>query len=98
MSEDDEVLAEVEQRSRAAADMLERSLMKVVGTIESELSLVVRNGEADLERLARLVAETLAKLAIDGALGQRPSGGEPASANQIAAAVARAARRGARFS
>lgn len=100
MTKDDDALARIEERSRAAAEMLESSLMKAVSTVESELSRVVRRGEADLERLARAFAETLARLAIDGALGgQRTGAGEVGgSGNQIAAAIARAARRGSRFS
>lgn len=90
--------------AQTAADALERSLLKAVGNVEAELSRVLRTGESELDRLARMVAETLAKLAIDGVAGAA-SRSEPAvggdgaigSLNQIAAAVARAARRGARF-
>jgi hypothetical protein len=75
--------------------------MKAVSSVESELARVVRTGEADLDRLARKVAETLARLAVDNALGAadaRPDGGEASgSLNGVAAAIARAARRGARF-
>jgi len=88
------------RRAQAAADALERSLLKAVANVEAELSRVVRTGEDDLNRLARLIAETLARLAIDGVTGseaQPGSGSGGASLNQIAAAVARAARRGARF-
>lgn len=88
-------------QAQAAADALERSLLKAVGTVEAELSRVVRTGEDDLNRLARMIAETLARLTIDGVTGnevQQPGGGaRGASLNQIAATVARAARRGARF-
>ena len=87
-------------RAQEAADAFERSLLKAVANVEAELSRVVRTGEDDLNRLARMIAETLAKLAIDSVTGseaQPGSGSGVASLNQIATAVARAARRGARF-
>jgi hypothetical protein len=68
-------------------------VLKAVGRVEEELSRVVRKGEVDLERIARTFAETLTTLAIDGAIGRRGRSG-----NQVAAAIARAARRGSRFS
>jgi hypothetical protein len=92
-----------EEQSRVAGEMLERSLMKAVSSVETELGRVVRTGEADLERLARKIAETLAQLAIDSAVGGLGSGAPSAggdaagSLNGIASAIARAARRGARF-
>jgi hypothetical protein len=91
---------ELEEQARVAGEMLERSLMKAVSSVESELARVVRTGEADLDRLARKVAETLAQLAVDSALGGggvRPAGETAGSLNGVAAAIARAARRGARF-
>lgn len=93
--------ADFEEQSRVAGEVLERSLLRAVSSAESELARVVRSGEAELDRLALRITETLAQLAIDGVLGARPvqadSGAAPASLNGIAKAVARAARRGARF-
>lgn len=92
-----------EDQSRMAGEMLERSLMKAVSSVEAELARVVRSGEADLDRLVRRMTEALAQLAADGALrddaaGQRQDPGDAAaSLNGIATAIARAARRGMRF-
>ena len=86
-----------EDQGRAAAEMLELSLMKAVGNVEAELARVVRAGEADLERLAALFAETLAKLLNSGSFGGDGSQAG-VSANQIAATIARAVLRGSRFS
>ncbi len=49
MDIDDDVPPAFAERSRAAAEMLERSLMKAVGSVEAELARVVRTGESDLE-------------------------------------------------
>lgn len=90
-----------EEQSRLAGEMLERSLLRAVSSVEAELQRVVRTGEADLDRLAARIAETLAKLAVDSVFGG--AGGDAAdrpgaaSTNQFAAAIARAARRGSRF-
>lgn len=89
----------------SAGEALEQALLKAAHSLERELARIVKTGEDDLDRLARRIAETLARLALDGALG---GGGEPAasqrtdditggSINGIAQALARAARRGARF-
>jgi hypothetical protein len=98
---DDDATRALEERSRVAAEMLERSLLRALGNVEAELARVVRTGEADLERLAVLFIETLAKLADasgsggDGGTSDPRAGG---SANQIATTIARMVRRGARFS
>lgn len=91
--------------AKAAGDALEAALMKATQTVERELARIVKTGEDDLDRLARKIAETLAQLAIDGVLGgvfggggneARPDSGA-SSLNGIAAALAKAARRGSRF-
>jgi hypothetical protein len=98
---DDEAIAEA---GRVASEALERSLMKAVGSVEAELSRVVRAGEADIARLAGSIVEILARISAaqsEGPTNTVDSGGAGDTAlslNQIAAAVARAARRGARFS
>jgi hypothetical protein len=99
--EDDDATRALEERSRIAAEVLERSLLRALGNVEAELARVVRTGEADLERLAVLFIDTLTKLA--GASGSGGDGGTSGSqagvsANQLAAAITRMARRGARFS
>lgn len=92
-----------EEQSRIAGEMLERSLLRAVSSVETELERVVRTGEADLERLARKIVETLVQLAIDGVAvgsgsGAPSTGGDAAgSLNGIASVIARAVRRGARF-
>ena len=88
-----------EEQSRVAGEMLERSLMKAVGTVETELARVVRSGEADLDRLARRITETLAQLAVDSVFGGGSAASDDGakSLNGIATAIARAARRGSRF-
>ena len=98
MNEDDEA-------ATAAGEALEAALLKATRTVEGELTRIVRTGEADLERLAQRIAETLARLALDGAFGAATpvaapveSNGPASSFNQMAAALARAAMRGARFS
>lgn len=97
--EDDGVSRALRDHSRVAAEMLEQSLMTAVGNVEAELARVVRTGEADLERLAALFIETIAKLAdASGPGGGARETGPAASANQIAATIARAVLRGARFS
>jgi phage-related minor tail protein len=95
------VTPDLEEHSRLAGEMLERSLLRAVSSVEAELQQVVRTGEADLNRLAARIAETLAKLAIDsvfsGAGGDTGGGSGAASTNGLATAIARAARRGSRF-
>ena len=98
MSAEDDAL---EERARVAGEMLEWSLMMAVGTVEAELSRVMRTGEADLERLAAMVLEVvdrLSRASEGGAPNSSGGGAEAGSANQIATTVARAVRRGARFS
>ena len=97
---DDNAIAEA---GRIASEALERSLMKAVGAVEAELARVVRAGEADIARLAGSIVEILTKISATQSAGPAnavDSGGAVDAAlslNQIAAAVARAARRGARF-
>jgi len=94
---DDDAIAEA---GRVASEMLERSLMKAVGAVEAELARVVRTGEADIARLAGAIVEILAKVSTardSGPIDTAGPGDGAVSLNQIAAAVARAARRGARF-
>jgi hypothetical protein len=94
------VAPDFEEQSRAAGEMLEQSLLKAVSTVESELTRVLRAGEADLERLARRIAETLAQLAVDSVFGGGSGGNADDAAgslNGIATAIARAAQRGSRF-
>jgi hypothetical protein len=93
MNDKDGGLARMEGLSREAAEMLERSLLAAVGSVEAEISRVVRRGESDLERMALKFAETLAKVALEGGIERRSRSG-----NYAAAAIARAARRGSRFS
>ena len=99
MTKDDEA-------AQAAGDALEQALLKAARVVELELARIVKSGEDDFDRLANRIAETLARLAVDGAMGAffdhgpvSASTGEGAhgSINQVAALVARAARRGARF-
>jgi len=99
-SGDDDVLRAVSEHSNAAAEMLERALLDAVGTVERELARVMLKSESDLERLAGLAVQMLAKLAEAGAASshdERGAADTAGSLNQIATAVARAARRGARF-
>jgi hypothetical protein len=96
---------EREKNAQVAGDALEQALMRATATVERELARIVKAGEDDLDRLARKIAETLAQLAIDGVIGgvmgetgSSPRGeGGAASLNGLAAALAKAARRGARF-
>ena len=99
-----ERMADQDEAAKAAGDALEAALLKATQTVERELARIVRTGEDDLDRLARKIAETLAQLAIDGVIGSVTGGaGEartdsgPSSLNGIAAALAKAARRGSRF-
>ena len=94
------------ETAQAAGDALEQALLKAARVVELELARIVKSGEDDFDRLANRIAETLARLAVDGAMGAvfdhgpvSASAGEGAhgSINQVAALVARAARRGARF-
>ena len=90
--------------ARGAGDVLEAALLKATQTVERELARIVKAGEDDLDRLARRIAETLAQLALDGLLEGGAEGARshsdvgPSSINQIAGMLAKAARRGARFS
>lgn len=96
-------MADQDEAAKAAGDALERALLKATQTVERELARIVKSGEDDLDRLARKIAETLAQLALDGVLGglggasEAPRESGMSSFNQIAAALAKAARRGARF-
>lgn len=100
-------MAKEDEAAKAAEEAFELALLKATRTVELELARIVKAGEDDLDRLARKIAETLARMAIDGAMGAVLDGGgagsgsegsgTQGSVNQIAAAVARAARRGARF-
>lgn len=94
---------ERDEAASAAGDALEAALLKATQTVERELARIVKSGEDDLDRLARRIAETLAQLALDGLLGetvQTPRTAAEAgvsSVNQIAGLLAKAARRGMRF-
>jgi hypothetical protein len=94
---------ERDEAASAAGDALEAALLKATQTVERELARIVKSGEDDLDRLARRIAETLAQLALDGLLGesaQTPRTATEAgvsSVNQIAGLLAKAARRGMRF-
>ncbi len=94
---------ERDEAARAAGDALEAALLKATQTVERELARIVKSGEDDLDRLARRIAETLAQLALDGLLSGSAEASRPAadsgvsSVNQIAGALAKAARRGMRF-
>lgn len=94
---------ERDEAASAAGDALEAALLKATQTVERELARIVKSGEDDLDRLARRIAETLAQLALDGLLGetvQTPRAAADAglsSVNQIAGLLAKAARRGMRF-
>ena len=96
-------MADQDEAAKSAGDALEAALMKATQTVERELARIVRTGEDDLDRLARKIAETLAQLAIDGVIGSVMGGDEtkadggPSSVNGLAAALAKAARRGSRF-
>ena len=96
-------MADQDEAAKSAGDALEAALMKATQTVERELARIVRTGEDDLDRLARKIAETLAQLAIDGVIGSVMGVGEtkadsgPSSLNGVAAALAKAARRGSRF-
>lgn len=89
-----------------AADALEQALLRATRSVELELARIVKSGEDDLDRLVRRFADALAKVAIEGALGAISGGANAAtpaglggggSVNQIAEAIAKAARRGTRF-
>lgn len=97
---------ETDEAVEAAADAMERALMRAAQSVERELARIVKAGEDDIDRLSRKLAEILATGAINGLLGLASDGAQGGvdddasggSLNQIAAAVTRAARRGARFS
>ena len=95
-----------DEAAQAAGDALEQALLKATRVVELELARILKNGEDDLDRLANRIAETLARLAVDGAMGAvfdrapAPVSADEAgrgSINEVAALVARAAHRGARF-
>lgn len=93
MTKDDEA-------AEAAGEALEAALMKATRAVEGELTRIMRTGEADLEKLGLRIAETLARLAFEApAQASVPAQSETGmgSFNQVAAAVARAAMRGSRF-
>lgn len=96
-----------EEAAQVAGEALEQALLKATRSVEAELTRIVKRGEDDLEQLAGRIAETLARLAVEGMIsaGSVPvepmmvddqRGNEP-SLNQIATALVRAARRGGRF-
>ncbi len=86
-----------------AAEAMEQALLKATQSVERELARILRGGEEDLDRIAQRFFERFAELALDsvleGAFGAPAGAGdaERKSMNQAAAAIARAARRGARF-
>ncbi len=84
---------------RGGDDRLEALLAEATADIRSEVERLARSGEANLERLAQRLAETLLRELISGMATSDPSGagGAQGSANQIAAAIARAAQKGLRF-
>jgi hypothetical protein len=94
---------EQDEAARAAGDALEAALLKATQAVERELTRIVKSSEDDLDRLARRIAETLAQLALEGLLSADGERSTPAtdagasSVNQIAGALAKAARRGMRF-
>lgn len=92
-------MAERDEVARAAADALEAALLRATQTVERELARIVRTGEDDLDRLARKIAETLAQLAIDSVIPEQRPGDDQgvASLNGLAATLAKAVRRGGRF-
>lgn len=87
------------------ADALEQALLRAAHKVELELARIVKSGEDDLDRLVRRFAEAIAKVAIDTAFGNDfgssislPDSSRVSGAvNQIAGAIAKAARRGQRF-
>ncbi len=96
--------------ARVAAEQVEAAFAKVGRAIRGEVTSLVKTGEADLDRLARKLVETLAQLAVKSVFGEVspvnvvmnvPQGAQASdilsSANQIAGAAARAVRRGVRF-
>ena len=95
------------EAAQAAGEAMEQALLNATRSIELELARIIRRVEDDLDRLAGRITETLARLAIDGAIGAVLEGSAPVtneardsatgSINQLAAAIARAARRGTRF-
>ena len=96
MDKDDEALL-------AKAAVFEEAMLKSARAIEQELERVMKRGEDQLERLASRIAEVMAGVAVDAVLNAVLGGGEQSvaadagSANQTAALIARAVRRGARF-
>jgi len=100
--------------AKAAGEALEQAFAKAGRSIRSELEQLARSGEADLDRLAAKLVETLAQLAVRQVFGGSERAGPVnvtmnvagnagasdvvGSGNQIAAMVARAVRKGARFS
>lgn len=93
-----------DEAAQIAGEALEQALLKATRSVEAELARILKRGEDDLERLAGRIAETLARLAVEGVMGvgsmptatDNRQGGEP-SPNDIATAFVRAARRGGRF-
>ena len=96
-----------DEAAQIAGEALEQALLKATRSVEAELTRIVKRGEDDLERLAGGIAETLARLAVEGMIsggsnsveqaGADDRRGSDASLNQMATAVVRAARRGGRF-
>ncbi|HVY88251.1 MAG TPA: hypothetical protein VG942_05240 [Hyphomonadaceae bacterium] len=86
----------------AAGNALEKSLMRAVSSVEAELERVMRKGQDDADRLVATIVEGLARVALDGALGATGNRDDHSeeftgSLNQVAAVIAQAVRRGARF-
>lgn len=80
------------------AARFERLLAEATADIREEIERTARRGEANLERLARQLAETLVREMVSRAVSQTGGGESVESANGAAAAVTRLLRRGARFS
>lgn len=96
-----------DEGAQIAGEALEQALLKATRAVETELARILKRGEDDLERLAGRIAETLARLAVEGVMGAGSGAVDPAivddqrgsepSLNQMATAFVRAARRGGRF-
>jgi hypothetical protein len=95
--------------ARAAADAMEAAFARAGRAVRGELEALARGGEADLDRLARKIADVLAQAVLQSAAGARapvnltmnvaggPAGQATASANQLAALAAQLIARGGRF-
>jgi hypothetical protein len=92
------------ETAQRAAEAMEQALLKATQSMERELARILRGGEEDFDRMARRFFERIVELALesvlDGAFGASSGGAgdvDRNSMNQATAAIARAARRGARF-